>query len=519
MVGVVRALSGASSPGHTLRGETDDDYSLGSWKDGKFNFYSPQAEAQWREAALHSGVHFQNWSQGRKVDEKTRQLAELGFRPSADIYRGPDGNYYQMTPAAREDPQITALRSAELKRDPSKNDIDTAVQNANARITPQAMALMGQQAPISGVAPANDNQPAANDSAKPVTTAARPPRVPLAGQGEPMTLAQIGQAVDDAVRLGANGATSDYAENVAAAANAIPALFNDKSFSDTYRANLAEEKAKTEAARKRLGLASAAVDFAAGEAPVIGDIAGFGRDIRTFINDPDSRTWKNYGLSAVGLLPFIPSMVKPVKDAKEALEAGEETLKVGKVTGKETKEAEQAADLGRAEASLTHDWKGMLSKAQSRVFSEAEAKQLGGEHKGLIYVHEGPITPAHAHEFQKKTKGVIYDPATNKYTVPALRYKNPNPNGVNYIKFDAAEVSEDGVHLIVKDVKTKLLVGFHPVHQKARNTVERIKEALLQNPGVRVVYEFPNGEEARAARDFLRANDCNECITVVVRAQ
>jgi hypothetical protein len=176
MVGVVKAFSGAGGAADsTADAETDDDSPLGSWKDGTFSFTSPQAEAQWRRVALRSGVDFQNWSQGRKLTEKTRQLAELGFLPSADIYRGPDGNYYQMTPAAREHPQITAMRSIALKSDPSKIDIGTAVQKANARITPQAMALMDQYMPISGMAPApaskpvNDNKPsgsAANDNTK-----------------------------------------------------------------------------------------------------------------------------------------------------------------------------------------------------------------------------------------------------------------------------------------------------------------------------------------------------------------
>src|SRR5262245_53002077 len=143
MVGMVKAFPGAGGAGE-VADNASDGYPLGSWKDGKFSFYSPQAEKQWRQVALNSGVHFQNWSQGRKLNEKIRQLAELGFTPSADIYRGPDGDYYQMTPEAREDSQITTLRSAELKRDPSKSDIGTAVQKANTQITPQAMALMHQ---------------------------------------------------------------------------------------------------------------------------------------------------------------------------------------------------------------------------------------------------------------------------------------------------------------------------------------------------------------------------------------
>lgn len=41
--------------------------------------------------------------------------------------------------------------------------------------------------------------------------------------------------------------------------------------------------------------------------PVVGDIAGIANDVRTFSRDPESRTPLNYGLSAFGALPFVPS--------------------------------------------------------------------------------------------------------------------------------------------------------------------------------------------------------------------
>lgn len=40
--------------------------------------------------------------------------------------------------------------------------------------------------------------------------------------------------------------------------------------------------------------------------PVVGDVAGLANDIRHYVNDPESRTWTNYGLSALGTLPFVP---------------------------------------------------------------------------------------------------------------------------------------------------------------------------------------------------------------------
>jgi hypothetical protein len=40
--------------------------------------------------------------------------------------------------------------------------------------------------------------------------------------------------------------------------------------------------------------------------PVVGDIAGLANDVRHYVNDPESRTWTNFGLSALGTLPLVP---------------------------------------------------------------------------------------------------------------------------------------------------------------------------------------------------------------------
>ncbi len=40
--------------------------------------------------------------------------------------------------------------------------------------------------------------------------------------------------------------------------------------------------------------------------PIIGDVAGFANDMRHYWNNPEERTWKNFGLTGIGLLPFMP---------------------------------------------------------------------------------------------------------------------------------------------------------------------------------------------------------------------
>lgn len=50
-------------------------------------------------------------------------------------------------------------------------------------------------------------------------------------------------------------------------------------------------------------------------APGIGDALGLANDVRMYATQPESRTLGNYGLSAFGLLPFVPSMAAVTKGA------------------------------------------------------------------------------------------------------------------------------------------------------------------------------------------------------------
>ena len=42
--------------------------------------------------------------------------------------------------------------------------------------------------------------------------------------------------------------------------------------------------------------------------PILGDITGAAADARMFYEEPESRTWANAGMSAAGLLPFVPAL-------------------------------------------------------------------------------------------------------------------------------------------------------------------------------------------------------------------
>jgi hypothetical protein len=76
---------------------------------------------------------------------------------------------------------------------------------------------------------------------------------------------------------------------------------------------------------EKLALVSAPV-------PVVGDLLGLGSDISTYISDEDSNTWTNYGLTALGVLPFIPNMSLGIKivDKNKRSRSVEKLIKEGK---------------------------------------------------------------------------------------------------------------------------------------------------------------------------------------------
>jgi len=62
--------------------------------------------------------------------------------------------------------------------------------------------------------------------------------------------------------------------------------------------------------------------FALSFSPLIGDGVGLANDIRNYVAHPEMRTWDNYALSAVGLLPGVPSFAGMIKQAPKNLVDG-----------------------------------------------------------------------------------------------------------------------------------------------------------------------------------------------------
>jgi filamentous hemagglutinin len=132
---------------------------------------------------------------------------------------------------------------------------------------------------------------------------------------------------------------------------------------------------------------------------------------------------------------------------------------------------------------------------------------------------ETPLHQEKAREFQAGTQGAFSDVKSKKPGVPALRYDNPNPLGLNYIKLDAFpfEIGSDGSRVLLIDAKTKLATFNEGAKRDVLETLRRLKMALEQNPEFTAVYEVPSEAEAQEARAFFRDQDFDHVVQVRAR--
>jgi hypothetical protein len=84
--------------------------------------------------------------------------------------------------------------------------------------------------------------------------------------------------------------------------------------------------------------------------PVAGDIAGAAADVYHYYQNPDDLTWDNLGLSALGLVPWVPHMSSTLKLVKGTADAGADALHVASremVMTKSAAEVRKELDLLR----------------------------------------------------------------------------------------------------------------------------------------------------------------------------
>lgn len=287
---------------------------LGEWRDNAFHFDSPDAEKRWAVEAYRRGVHADNWQQGQVLDDKTRDVVLSGLGgATAPVYQGPDGKYRFANPKTVEPDDVRALRA--------KSFHGVKLQDLKGPAMPGEDVIATR---FAASRPANDNAgPAANDNAAATDTQPKKGVGRFAAMAEAQkeadhpSLQEALQAIDDGVRLLANGATLGYADNIAAAGNA---LFGDRSFAEDYQDNLGVEKEQTAAARERRGTVGALIEAAPGMIPIYGDALSLIGDGKRYIEHPETATPENILATVVTALPMTPNVLGAARKVENAAE-------------------------------------------------------------------------------------------------------------------------------------------------------------------------------------------------------
>ncbi|WP_338979799.1 pre-toxin TG domain-containing protein [Fusobacterium nucleatum] len=228
----------------------------------------------------------------------------------------------------------------------------------------------------------------------------------------------------------------------------------------------------------------------------------------------------------------VDDTIKTANKAQEIISSSGTT----KVVAKEAKVIDKSSDIAKNSESIIDSTKNTVDKTVNilnknkdlyyegrKVYTAKELNQMGrvkggSPNRGVEYVYESPAGKQKAQEFQWGTEHSMMQntPAGKKNVVPALRYDNPNTRGMNFIKFDGIEV-ENGVTYLI-DAKTDVPYWSKSGMEKIKGTLGRISEAKKQNPGIRVIYKFPNETAAGYFRDWLKTNrNFNNIVEIRVR--
>ena len=148
-----------------------------------------------------------------------------------------------------------------------------------------------------------------------------------------------------------------------------------------------------------------------------------------------------------------------------------------------------------------------------KVYTGSELNQLGrgddgSPNRGVEYMYEKPAGNSKAQKFQWGTTGSMMQKVDGeaRNVIPALRYDNSNPRGMNFIKFDGIEVIDDQTYLI--DAKRNIPYWNESAMKNFGKTLRRINTAKEQNPEIKIIYEFPD-EKAKGYFDKWLENNNN----------
>ena len=229
------------------------------------------------------------------------------------------------------------------------------------------------------------------------------------------------------------------------------------------------------------------------------------------------------------------AVVKEIKVVDNSTDIAKTSKNLEKATGvseditkavvKEVKVIDKSSDIAKNSENIIDSTKNtvetvnVLNKNKDlyydgrKIYTAKEVNRMGKgadsvSKKGIEYILEPiPTKNINAQNFQSKTAGakVITDNGVDKNLVPVLLYENRNKRGRNFIKFDGIEV-EGGVTSLI-DAKTDVPYWSKAGMEKIKGTLGRISEAKKQNPGIKVIYEFPNETAAGHLRSWIDKNN------------
>ena len=231
-----------------------------------------------------------------------------------------------------------------------------------------------------------------------------------------------------------------------------------------------------------------------------------------------------------GVTKAVVNEIKVVDDTADIAKASKNVEKISdvseditKAVAKEVKVIDNSTDIAKNSESIIDSTKNtvetvnVLNKNKDlyyegrKVYNAKELNQMGrvkggSPNRGVEYIYESPAGKPNAQKFQWGTSGSMMQntPAGKKNVVPVLRYDNPNTRGMNFIKFDGIEV-QNGVTCLI-DAKVNIPFWNKGGMETVKGTLRRISNAKKQNPGIRVIYEFPKKEAAQKMNNWLNNN-------------
>ena len=222
---------------------------------------------------------------------------------------------------------------------------------------------------------------------------------------------------------------------------------------------------------------------------------------------------------------MIDGMTKGGKEKTSGIGSGSyfESYRGGKTSGKESgySNNDEGYKFNGNSGSSGNGNSSNSSKNQDsyyegrKIYTGSELNQLGRgsnatPNRGVEYMFEKPAGKLEAQEFQWGLTGSMMQqtPSGPKNIIPALRYDNSSPRGMNFIKFDGIEVRNGTTYLI--DTKRNVPYWNKSAMKNLGKTFRRINEAKNQNPEIKIIYEFPD-EKAKGYFDkWLENNEFYE---------